>query len=251
LIILSVITVNKNNLAGLQRTVESLRSLQDYAGLVQLICIDGNSCDGSINLVKSFYAPDSLVIECDKGPYDAMNKGLLLAKGRFSFWLNSGDEFLPNCLPKLIDILSHSRSSIVCCGTLMTNPGTQISFEKYSGRWQLPLSSPNHQSTFIRTSVAKAAGGYSSLYRIAADRDLILSVLRLAKGIEEHHLLVSKYYLGGISSNYSVLQMEHLDISLSHSLIGRSQYYKQRFLIFIRIFLNAFIIKLRCLFAPD
>ncbi len=85
----SVITVTRNNLVGLRRTHESLRiqSCGDYEWIV----VDGASDDGTADYLKKTGA--NWVSEPDRGIYDAMNKGIARAQGRWLIFMNAGDEF--------------------------------------------------------------------------------------------------------------------------------------------------------------
>jgi glycosyltransferase involved in cell wall biosynthesis len=78
---LSIVTINKDNRVGLQKTINSLQSLvgRDY----QWVCIDSASTDGSVELANQFKNKDDVVIsEKDTGIYNAMNKGISLFKRR-------------------------------------------------------------------------------------------------------------------------------------------------------------------------
>ena len=77
---LSIITVNYNNKTGLQNTIDTVvaQTWRDFEWIV----IDGGSTDGSKELIeqnKQHFA--YWCSEQDKGVYDAMNKGILRAKG--------------------------------------------------------------------------------------------------------------------------------------------------------------------------
>ncbi len=87
----SIITINKNNLQGLIRTTESVISQTNLD--FNWIIIDGNSIDGSIDFIKKIKFPRlKVIIEEDRGIYDAMNKGIDLIDGEDLVWLlNSGD----------------------------------------------------------------------------------------------------------------------------------------------------------------
>jgi len=79
---LSIITVNLNNAAGLQKTIESVitQTFTDY----EYIIIDGGSTDGSVDVIKQHADKITYwVSEPDKGIYNAMNKGILQAKGEY------------------------------------------------------------------------------------------------------------------------------------------------------------------------
>ena len=98
---LSIITINLNNCAGLQKTLDSVfaQTFTDYEYLV----IDGGSTDGSAELIKK---QENKFVYCvsekDNGIYHAMNKGIRKATGDYLLFLNSGDylvndEVLSNC----------------------------------------------------------------------------------------------------------------------------------------------------------
>ena len=91
---LSIITINKDNRIGLQKTIDSLGSLGERN--YQWVCIDSVSTDGSVELANQFKTKDDIVIsEKDTGIYNAMNKGISLAKGDYVLFLNSGDTLSP------------------------------------------------------------------------------------------------------------------------------------------------------------
>ena len=87
---LSIITINYNNRDGLRKTIESVvnQTWQEF----EYIIIDGGSTDGSVEVIKEFADRiDYWVSEPDKGIYNAMNKGVSVAKGEYCQFLNSGD----------------------------------------------------------------------------------------------------------------------------------------------------------------
>lgn len=100
---LSIITVNLNNKDGLQKTIDSVvcQTFKDFEWIV----IDGGSTDGSKELIEQYAEHFSYwVSEPDKGIYNAMNKGIRVAKGEYCFFLNSGDYLIDcNSLQKAFD----------------------------------------------------------------------------------------------------------------------------------------------------
>lgn len=87
---LSIITINFNNCTGLKKTIESVveQSFKDFEWIV----IDGGSTDGSRELIEQYADRFTYwVSEPDKGIYNAMNKGIKVAKGDYLQFLNSGD----------------------------------------------------------------------------------------------------------------------------------------------------------------
>ncbi len=87
---ISIITINFNDLVGLEKTFNSVvsQSNTDF----EYIVIDGGSTDGS----KEFLEQNSdklayWISEKDSGVYNAMNKGIKAAKGDYVMFLNSRD----------------------------------------------------------------------------------------------------------------------------------------------------------------
>lgn len=93
--ILSIITINLNNVDGLKKTAKSVVE-QTYRDM-EWIVIDGGSTDGSKEFIESCADQISYwVSEPDAGVYNAMNKGIKHAKGKYIQFLNSGDCLLSN-----------------------------------------------------------------------------------------------------------------------------------------------------------
>lgn len=102
---LSIITINRNNAAGLRRTIESVVS-QTAFNQIEYIVIDGASTDGSKEVIMEF--ADKLtywISEPDTGIYNAMNKGIKVATGEYCQFLNSGDWLAEN---KVIEDMTNS-----------------------------------------------------------------------------------------------------------------------------------------------
>ena len=74
---ISIITVNKNHVVGLRRTIDSvlMQNCNDY----EFIVVDGASTDGSAEMKTDYSQIDRFVSEPDGGIYQAMNKGIALA----------------------------------------------------------------------------------------------------------------------------------------------------------------------------
>lgn len=92
---ISIITVTYNATATIGRTLDSV-AYQEFDAFEHLI-IDGQSTDGTMLQVEAYKRdnPDRnirIVSEPDKGLYDAMNKGIRLAQGKYIVFLNAGDQ---------------------------------------------------------------------------------------------------------------------------------------------------------------
>ncbi|HBJ76744.1 MAG TPA: glycosyl transferase, partial [Porphyromonadaceae bacterium] len=88
----SIVTITYNAEKVLERTLRSVQS-QTYP-FVQHLLIDGKSSDGTIGIVKKYQRANLFFLsEEDRGLYDAMNKGIMLAEGDYILFLNAGDAF--------------------------------------------------------------------------------------------------------------------------------------------------------------
>lgn len=177
---LSIITVNLNNAIGLRKTIESVvnQTYIDY----EYIIIDGGSTDGSVEEIKEYTAKLSYwVSERDKGIYNAMNKGILKAKGEYCLFLNSGDWLLSE------DVLNNVFSKnitedLVCCKLVNHNINGLIQLPKETLTfYDFYTGSLSHPSTFIKTIFLKEIGMYDETLKIAADWKFFIEAVVIKK----------------------------------------------------------------------
>lgn len=86
----SIITVCKNNFKDLNKTYDSIISQTNDN--YEWIVIDGDSKDYTREWLKNNHLPN-WISEPDNGIYDAMNKGISMAKAKYLIFMNSGDCF--------------------------------------------------------------------------------------------------------------------------------------------------------------
>lgn len=90
--VVSVVTITRNNAAGLARTLVSVQS-QSYAAIEHIV-IDGQSTDSTPSVLDAHKEKISQVVsEADSGIYHAMNKGIAKATGQWLIFMNAGDCF--------------------------------------------------------------------------------------------------------------------------------------------------------------
>lgn len=196
---LSIITINYNDLEGLKETVRSVldQSFSDR----EYIIIDGNSNDGSKEFIKENEQHFSFwVSEPDTGIYNAMNKGVSEAKGRYLLFLNSGDSLTsPQILQQFIEH-DKFKGDVIYGDYIFENGGKQYPDELtpfYFMRTSLP-----HQSTLFAKDVFDEMGGYDERYKIASDRAFYLKCF-LSERYEFQHVPValSTFDLSGLSNS--------------------------------------------------
>ncbi len=205
---LSVITVNYNNVAGLERTIQSVLS-QSFADFEYLV-VDGGSTDGSTEKISKFATPLNLprgekkewfnwISEPDEGIYFAMNKGIRLAKGDYCLFLNSGDYLCDeNVLEKVFE--NNPSADVVIGNELRGNgrvkAGNSVSF------FDLYCSSLPHQSTFIRRSLFDEIGFYNEELKIVSDWEFWIKAIVINNcSVEKIEIDITVYDITGISNS--------------------------------------------------
>lgn len=198
---LSIITVNLNNLEGLKKTYESVvcQTFTDYEWIV----IDGGSTDGSREFIEQHQ--DKFAYWCsdpDKGIYNAMNKGIVRAKGEYLNFMNSGDCFA--CEETLAKVLVAERTEDIIYGltavghingSLLLNPTREKIFW-----YELYPTAINHQSSFIRKSLFKIVGLYDEDLKVYADaRWFALAILNHGATYKFLPMKIAIFEGGGIS----------------------------------------------------
>jgi glycosyltransferase involved in cell wall biosynthesis len=198
---LSIITVTYNALRDLPATLESIRHLATQS--VEFIVVDGGSTDGTIEYLQSQQnIPINWISEKDKGIYDAMNKGLKLAKGEFVWFLNAGDYLHHE--DALNEVLIETPKFDLYYGDteMITPEGVSLGLRRGGVPEQLELDSlktgmkVSHQSILVRRSVALE---FDATYRLVGDLDWLIRLLKIGIRVQNLHQIVSRFTIGGAS----------------------------------------------------
>ncbi len=143
----SIITINYNNKDGLRKTIESVinQTCNDF----EYIIIDGGSTDGSVDVIKEYADKiDYWVSEPDKGIYNAMNKGVKVAKGEYLNFMNSGDCFYNDNI--LCDV-EHNLLYDIIVGKTISDTNILIGYNKENiGLIELFSGTLPHQASFVK-----------------------------------------------------------------------------------------------------
>lgn len=194
---LTVVTIVFNDTENIIRTIESV--LQHKTDEIEYVVIDGASTDGTTEKIKIYQSQiDCFISERDRGIYDAMNKGLELAKGDSIIFMNSGDIFSEELdLNSLLD--RHDLTAEIIIGfSVQTFKGDAYLRPSRSNVNHL-INYPAHQAIFVPKKCYKAVRFRDNL-KIAADYYWIKDVLKLADyKIDES--VISVFSLGGKSTS--------------------------------------------------
>jgi glycosyltransferase involved in cell wall biosynthesis len=199
---ISIITVNYNNLEGLQKTVKSVESQtwQEF----EYIVIDGGSSDGSgVYLEQNANLFDYWVSEPDKGVYHAMNKGIAKATGEYLLFLNSGDHFFEN------NILEKNHQEIrgedIIYFNLQVVEGAKVYIKEYPVRLSFSYFVKDtlpHPATFINREAFDKSKMYNEDFKILSDwKFFIDGICKYNMSYKKIESTLSTFYIGGLSSN--------------------------------------------------
>lgn len=176
--ILSIITINRNNAAGLEKTMLSVLSQTrtDY----EYVVVDGASTDGSVAVIERM-APafgDRLkwVSEPDNGIYNAMNKGIEMASGDYIQILNSGDSLVsPEVVDQMYGAMEKEGHPSILYGNMLKDfPDGHVHRDKgFAGEditlLGMYIGTLNHSSAYIRRSLFDKYGLYDESLKIDSD----------------------------------------------------------------------------------
>lgn len=201
----TLITACFNSAVTLPTAIDSVLSQKGVD--VEYIVVDGGSKDGSVEILKDYekklfnlstIQPFNFLwlSEKDNGMYDAINKGIRMATGDIVGILNADDMFESE------DTLAHvvgafrtggvesggvgERVDCVYADIRFVKDDLQTTSRYYSAKhwkpWMLQWGKmPPHPSVYIRRSLFGQYGLYKLGYDIAADYELLIRYLRMAK----------------------------------------------------------------------
>ena len=176
----------------------------------EYIIIDGASTDDSVVVISEYisrFQKKSLdikyVSEPDSGIYNAMNKGTLMAEDEYCFYLNSGDSLFESTT--LLQVFGDNNSVDFIFGRvgiyndngcLQLVGKDNIDFTPF----QLFLSSPPHQGSFIKKALIEKIGLYDESYKLVADLKCIYQCIMIEKAsVLYKNIVISVMEANGIS----------------------------------------------------
>ncbi len=216
---LSIITINLNNKSGFQKTAESVVSqlFNDFEWIV----IDGGSTDGSTEVINRYVDKMTYwVSEPDTGIYNAMNKGIKVAKGEYCLFLNSGDWIADkNVISDFVS--SNPTYSVITGNTYLWSNNSIIETRLAPVDEELTINHMIddvliHQSTFIKRDLLERYGMYDENLRFVSDWKFFIQTLFMNNESYSNWDRVVSYF--DLTNNHSDATIER------DELINRSMY---------------------------
>lgn len=165
-------TLNQSNF--IRETIESV--LDQMYPKIEIIVIDGGSADGTLDILEEYREKTKGLLfyesKKDKGQFDAVNKGIRLAKGDVVAWINSDDIYLTNTFWKIASFFYYNRSALVVYGRNKYVDVELGPLFNYPVDWSPMISEQKRKmmhfciipqpSLFFKKIVTKMAGGLCS-----------------------------------------------------------------------------------------
>ena len=167
----TIIMPTFNCAAKIDASAQSVLSQQ--AGLYEFLVLDGKSTDGTVEKLRQYGNQIRWVSEPDAGIYDAMNKGIKNAHGRFLYFLGAGDVLRPGVLATLAGVIeradTQAKTGLGFYYGDVRWGNSQRRYDGYFSRFKLSRANICHQAIFYDADIFARLGVYNLRYRYCAD----------------------------------------------------------------------------------
>lgn len=202
----SIITVTYHAESVLEETILSVVS-QTYHN-IEYIIVDGASKDRTLSIVNKYRDKiQAVVSEPDKGLYDAMNKGLKMAKGGYVCFLNAGDTFHED---DTLQLIVHQLNKSNVLPDVIYGETALVDAQRHFVRMRR-LQTPDtlnwksfrqgmlvcHQAFIAKRALAET---YDLNYRFSADFDWCIRVMKKASLLHNTRLTLIDYLDEGMTT---------------------------------------------------
>ena len=204
---ISIITVVKNSALSIEKCIQSVIG-QNYKN-IEYIIIDSNSNDGTSEIIKKYKDKISVIVnEQDSGIWDAMNKGLSLAKGDIIGFLNADDYYYSNALELVNNYFCNNEIDFLF--------GSVEKYKLMHGfnpdiiKWSFGFYTSHSVGFFIKTKKHKQVGFYNPKF-LSADLDFFYKMIidfNLKGCASKKNEIFGKFGSGGFSSKINYI--DHL-----------------------------------------
>ena len=208
---LSIITINKDNAEGLQKTLDSV-ACQTWHDFEHII-VDGASADSSVDIIRN-YAADvhpylvKWLSEPDTGIYNAMNKGIRMANGEYCLFLNSGDYLAKaNVLHLVFGYII--TADLIAGYVIEEKSGRMIKpVKELSPRFLYKQGLP-HQALFIKRELFHFIGEYDERFMVLGDHDFNMRAAISSVSYRQLDVLIAYVEPNGLSNTaFEVMKQE-------------------------------------------
>jgi glycosyltransferase involved in cell wall biosynthesis len=193
----SIIMATYNCGRKVENTLRSILSQNEE--LFELIVFDGASTDDTLDCIKKYESGLTLISEKDDGVYDAFNKGIEIATGKYIYFIGAGDCLRPGVLEQVKEFLPQETPTFVYGNHYLMKKKIYAG-KKYRNS-DFIFGNICHQAIFYHRAVFDIIGKYDSQYKVFADWFFNLKCFTNQE-ISKHYIpcLIADFEEGGLSS---------------------------------------------------
>jgi glycosyltransferase involved in cell wall biosynthesis len=227
--LVSIVTVCLNAERTIQGTIDSVLG-QTYTHLDYII-VDGKSSDRTLEIVRECEARSQgrlrWISERDSGIYDAMNKGIALAKGTIVGIINSDDWYEPDAVQRVVESYRVHGAGVHYGILRVLDHDQEIMLRLIHWRY-LHREVVGHPAFFVTRDIYQRHGRFDLVYKIAADYDLMMRFIDKRVPFHQIDEILANFSQGGKStSSVSVAVEEWARIRNKYGYLSRLQMYAQ------------------------
>lgn len=201
---ISILIATYNSEKTIEAALKSVKeqTLKDW----ECIIIDGASKDRTLEVVKSYKEKDdrfSFISEPDKGVFDALNKGVKLAKGEWIYVLGSDDTLTKDGLSDLM--MKANDDSKVIYGDAIAKfaDGREHKIRTKSPSFMRYNMITSHQAMIVKKSIMEEFCNFDIRYKLCADFDLFQKIYLKGYKFQYVEKAVAYYGMEGLSNGFS------------------------------------------------
>lgn len=214
---LTIITVTKDDLVGVIRTIKSTEKIR-FSSQISQIIIDSSNPNNHQQLKQNIKDKTNITIyyQAPQGIAKAFNYGINIASDGWLWFLNGGDEIHPNFdLDLFYKILSKTQAQVIIF-EIQYDTGEITKHPCLPNLWPPIANWIPHPGTLIRKDTLSAQKGFDEKFTITMDGELWLRLLSQNYTVDLVSIPIVKFYCGGISSNISETAKEVKVIIKNH-----------------------------------
>lgn len=225
--VVSIVTIVFNDVLNIEKTILSVID-QTYDN-IEYIIVDGGSTDGTVDVIRKYTDRiNKWQSESDKGIYDAMNKGLMQASGKWVNFMNAGDYFSDkHVVENFISAVSKKKKHKIVYGNFIWKNGPIENFVIAKGTQQMHYTMPSsHQAFFMDTELHKK-NPYDTNYKIAADFDFLCRMKSKKIPFLKIPVTIAVYQGGGLSESMEDIKaIEFYEIFRKYNKYPKNLWYE-------------------------
>lgn len=215
--LVSIIMPVYNSEKTIERSIKSVVEQKQKCKEIEFIVVDGASTDGTLDIVNKYsnYV-DTLISEKDNGVYDAVNKGLRAASGKYFIMLAADDSLLNSSIESFLE--SVRQETDIWCGSIVYEYAhhvwARIDSDQDLGMLNVKCSLM-HPATFFKKSIFDKIGYYNDEFKIGGDWEMFARAYDKGLIFQIERIPIVIMRRGGLSSeNVATMYKEDMKMEI-------------------------------------